>query len=738
MLFDFLYKSTMYQYLTRKNTLHYNKELFMQDPFVKPVDEYVRKLNPLGDYVHDCRLYLELMTGASEEEVRGFISKALRPGGVFEFKDPKVEYLERNEFGDRELKEGTLKQYIDESIAAGDIIAPTFTTYINTKKKKSLLAKYIDGNIALRNKAKKAMFVAKANKDAQLYTFKKSEQTNRKLKNNAVSGAHVTPSTPLFNKTAHSTLTSVCRSTSGYGNADNEKLLSGNRHYRDWRTVNNNIISIVGHTDYDALIGVIQKYNLVIPSIEQALACVKYSTDLYFRNDLWIQKIRSTIEKLNGFQRAAFVYTGDLYQVLLLNESFMRAFITRLSNKIKGVCPSAQKVIENAPDAYVNLAHQICEEEARGIGKDYSKVRKPEDIDTLALTILNAQQTVQEYADFIKVIMVSDNIPASVGYFPESIRRAAVLSDTDSTIFTVQDWVIWYEGELNFSERAIAMQATMTFIASSAIVHILATMSANMGVDKEYMFRIAMKSEFRFDVFVPTQLGKHYYAGIGCQEGNILDPSDLEIKGVHLKNSNINKEIISRSKDMMVDIMDTVKAGKKISIMKYLKIVAEIEREIMDSLLRGESKYIRFGSIKEKESYTKEEEESPYQNHNFWMEVWSQSYGEVAPPPYGTVKISLTTDNTRKTRAWIESFKDRELAERLSRYMVKNEKMFISTFHLPAPILQAVGIPEEVKQVIDFRKLVSELCKSFYLVLETLGFYTNDDKITRLVSDYYS
>ena len=120
------------------------------------------------------------------------------------------------------------------------------------------------------------------------------------------------------------------------------------------------------------------------------------------------------------------------------------------------------------------------------------------------------------------------------------------------------------------------------------------------------------------------------------------------------------------------------------------------------------------------------------------MEVWSPAYGGVAPPPYGTVKISLTTDNARKTKAWIASFADRALAERLTNYLIRTEKTCLPTFHLPAPVLQATGIPAEVKEVIDFRKVVGELCKSFYLVLETLGFYTNDDKVKRLVSDYYA
>ena len=47
-----------------------------------------------------------------------------------------------------------------------------------------------------------------------------------------------------------------------------------------------------------------------------------------------------------------------------------------------------------------------------------------------------------------------------------------------------------------------------------------------------------MKNEYKFDVFVPTQVAKHYYASIGCQEGNLYKAQEPEIKGVHLKSSN--------------------------------------------------------------------------------------------------------------------------------------------------------------------------------------------------------
>ena len=109
-------------------------------------------------------------------------------------------------------------------------------------------------------------------------------------------------------------------------------------------------------------------------------------------------------------------------------------------------------------------------------------------------------------------------------YFPDSIRRSAITSDTDSTIFTVQDWVIWHKGKVEFSEGATALATSVViYLHRKTITHVLARMSANFGIETERIHQIAMKNEFKFDVFVPTQVAKHYYALISCQEGNVFD-----------------------------------------------------------------------------------------------------------------------------------------------------------------------------------------------------------------------
>lgn len=148
------------------------------NPFVLEKNEYRRDLNFLKQYVEDVAKFLSTMTGDPIDTCVDFVKKGLKPGGVFEFKDPKITYLERVNYEDRVEKEGTLLTYLTESIQNKELIAPTLTTYVNPEEKQSLLVEFVDENVAIRGKAKKAMFAAKMAGNVDLELFKNSEQSN--------------------------------------------------------------------------------------------------------------------------------------------------------------------------------------------------------------------------------------------------------------------------------------------------------------------------------------------------------------------------------------------------------------------------------------------------------------------------------------------------------------------------------------------------------------------------------
>lgn len=707
------------------------------NPFVRPVKQYKRNFSPVKHMVEDAARYLSIMTGDDYQKTYAYVKEnVLNPKGKFAVKDPGVSYFQRMPNGDREKKQAPILGFIKEVISSNEILSPSWVGYVHPSIEQSIISLDTEEKIRLRSVAKKAMFAAEG-RDPYVYALKKIEQGARKTSNNAYSGATCTPSTPLFNRSAHTSLTSTCRSTSASGNANNEKLIAGNRHYRNYTITLNNIISIINHTDYAELQQVIDIYGIHLPSVDDMMECILYSTRLYWRNSKYEAKLRDLAEHMTPIQRAAFVYTGDLYHIKKHNQSLMRDFIDKLSTQASGLTDDPWPILKKANDEYVNLSHQICTEIMRGNAKDYNLITHEQRC-IVASTQIHIANTVTEFGPFIKAFFRSDNVPASVSYFPDSIRRVAVTSDTDSTIFTAQDWVIWFMGDIDFSPKGISVQAAITFLAANTIIHVLAMMSANLNVEEKNMFRIAMKSEYRFDVFVPTEIGKTYYATIGSQEGNIKAEPEREVKGVQLKSSNAPEQLNKLAGKMMNDIMDTVLAKQKISILKILTEIADIERMVMASIRQGESTYLRRGGIKSPESYSAGPEESNYQNHTLWEIIFAPKYGRITPPPYNTAKISLTTLDHKQLAKWIETMPDRELAQRAAAYFARKGKTEFTTFHAPVEVLRSIGVPAEIEMIINYRKIVGELMNSFRLVLGSLGFdmfWSGDNPA--LISDTY-
>jgi hypothetical protein len=447
------------------------------------------------------------------------------------------------------------------------------------------------------------------------------------------------------------------------------------------------------------------------------------------------------VGQLTDIQRAAVLYTGDLYSLSLYNGDMVRKFILKLATKVHSL-PSGEDpeaIMKNSPEDYVNLAKQICAEETRGL-EHINDIKGTYKYERVAATAKNICDVILEYKDFIRCFFVTSNLPPSLAHLPSMVREVAITSDTDSTIFTVERWVVWTNGKLGFSDHDNSVAAVMIFLASQAITHILAIMSANFGVVTERIHQVAMKNEFKFDVFVATQMTKHYYATISCQEGNVFLNRKTEIKGVHMKSSTAPKHINKRAKEMMEEIMDTIIKGDKIKLSHYLLEVANMEKQVRDEITAGEVMYFRRANIKQPESYTKSETESPYTNYTFWTDVFQEKYGVCPPPPYDGIRIALTTDTPVKMNEYLKKIEDRALADRMVNWMTRHNKLYIGSIILSREVISLNGgIPKEIMDAMDIRGMMYNICTVFYHILETLGVYSpkKGNNLPVLISDYY-
>lgn len=709
------------------------------NPFVHDVDHYKRDLNIIGHYMRDQVAHLRLKTGIGREEAIAFVKSKLAPGGEFELKDPNVSYLERDfTTGDRSEGNLTFSQYLGEIIEQEDIVAPTFTTYLAAKVRVSPLATFQEKNVINRGKAKKAMFEAEMTlgEDSYMYKFKKSEQTGKKMSNNSVSGAHVNAHNPLFNKTAHSTLTSICRQTAAYGNANNERFLAGNRHYWCYDVIQNNIISIINNSNLKKVEEVMEKYGLHYPTADEVFKTIQRSKHLYHPNSAGENRILDTLHRMTPVQLAAYQYTGDMYHLRVFNEDFVRGFMRELIQFIDEPDPTPKQTIKSVPEEYLILAQQICVEFMRGNKVKDVEEKMPKEYGQLAATCRNVNRVMAKYADVIRTFWATDNLPASIAVFPDSLRRVVLVSDTDSTIYTVQDWVEWYCGEVCFTLEANAVSAAMTFLVSMTVIHILAKMSANVGVEKRRLFQIAMKNEYKFDVFVLTSIGKHYYAQISTQEGNVYKKPKREVKGVNLKASNVPKEVTLKARDMMDSIMDAIISGQGVSVLSKLTEVANYERSILGSIKGGEFKYLKLSTVKVAEAYKQKELNTNFMNYILWNEVFALKYGAIAAPPYKAITVSVELDTKTKMNEWIASM-DETLGKAMRKWLTDNNKATMTTMLLPMDLVQQQGIPDEIMRVINTRKIIQKATAIFYLILETLGVYVDHSDLIHLAMDYY-
>ena len=111
-----------------------------------------------------------------------------------------------------------------------------------------------------------------------------------------------------------------------------------------------------------------------------------------------------------------------------------------------------------------------------------------------------------------------------------------------------------------------------------------------------------------------------------------------------------------------------------------------------------------------------------------WEEAFEPKYGKVAPPPFRSIKIPLNIANKTDIINWRKSIEDNELAERLGAFLLKYNKTDTKLICLPIDYVQSNGIPIEIRQIISIERLLNNVAKGAYLLLESLGFIRLPDQ----------
>lgn len=706
----------------------------MENHFLKEPGEYSRDLNVIKHYMRDAATYLSLRTGKPFDVCEKYVQSKTAPGGELGLSDTPCMVLTKHKPGERTKEIIPFSDYLKDIVNNDRTISPSGVVYINKDEKSSVLADFIGENIRRRGVSKKEMFLAGQAGDTETESYKDNEQTSFKISNNSLSGAHASTGTILFNKSAHSSLTSTCRIATSYGNACNEKFLYGNRHYWCPDIAKANIISVINSTDYSLLQQAMDVYNIHYPTPEEVLDCVKYSTDLYWRNQPELDDILVTCKALSPIQRAAFVYSGDIYHLAKHNDTLVRTFIDKLSQKATVSCDNPETYIDSMDDDLKAFIGLLCQQELKGSTIKDVKTENPDAYGVIGSTVAYILSVLDEYKLLIKALWSTNTLPASVAHIRSSVRRGVVTSDTDSTIFTVQDWTRWFVGKIDFSEKSNNVAYAMVYLSTQVIAHALAQTSAGMGVRERDLPILSMKNEFMFPVFVLTSMAKHYFAYISAREGNVFSELDTEIKGVYLKDSTCPPHVMKDFKETLKWVMDEVMNKGEVSVIEVMQHIAQIEEQIKESVYKGDSFYLKNTQVKDPSAYANPNV-SPYVHYTLWEAVFAPKYGHAPEPPYAAISVSVNLKNKTQINAWLETVSDTGIKQRMLQWMSDYKKKGLTTIYLPEPIVSVTGLPEEIIKAMSLRKLIYSTVKQYYFLLESLGIFMTNDNLTRLVSD---
>lgn len=687
--------------------------------------DYTVDLSPTTEYFRQTSELFSKLYNIPLAEAKLLVKNGIRKHKP---KNPTVRFRQKQENGDMEEESDTLLGYIKRSLDEGEVIAPSFTTYVHPSKERSIHSKYLNRNIVARKKDKHMAFKHEQAGNMAKYTFFNTMQKIRKIYNNSLSGGYASKSTILNNPSAHYTLTSMTRSVASIGNMTSESMVAGNKYFKDPEVTFNYITALLANVDRKLIGEVIEQFNIHKPNAQEVFDSLFYSFKHYWRNVSVENKLLKVLKGLDYIDLAAILYCNDFWHFKEHNDMLTKVMFSEFSKKIADGSKEPIQDILNAPEGIDILAKQICMEEIRGKDVNYEDLGVDHPIvKMLGATCKNISNVMVKYNLIFKAFYTTKVMPTSVAYIRDMFRDTIVLSDTDSTCAAYDKWVEWYfEGKNRFDAPGVAIASVIMTINTQVIDHHLKIFARNMNIEQDAVELLKMKNEFYWPVFVSTNVSKHYFADTAIQEGNVYKSTKLELKGVHLIASSINPDLAKEIHNIMSDISEKIKSGKNVDLEYYLKYTADKEREIIKSIEDQSVDVFKYETIKAADSYKNEGTESPYKNHTLWENVFSPKYGTAGKPAYRVIKIPLTLKNKTKLKEFYDNIKDDHIRTGIQSFLAgKNE---FKTFRAPVSIVSGEsGIPEEFRPFINKHKIVEDNLKAMYMVLEAIGFYRKND-----------
>lgn len=700
------------------------KTIFEND-IVKP------KIDPFKYYKDYMAVYIKRMHDIESTEISTVLTKA---GEKSEIKNPIVSIYQKKDNLDTKPGKIDLLSYLKSINDNDEIVAGTLTTF--TKKFPSMHTGFIDKNLKLRKVDKKIALEAEVKGEEGKAKFYTGRQTFRKLNNNSLSGAYSSPGTVFLNRSGHSTLTSTTRIVASTGNALSESMIGGTRIYASEVEAMEHMLVLISDLDMENIRRTVKKYNLAIPTVANVRQVLKHTLELYMKDAVSPDsRIYKFINTLTDMERCAVVYVNDFYHIREFNKKFVKDWLKSSTKQTAVPNINHLALMNNAPEWLTNLVHIICMDVIKGKYIVYDELKGTKLLEHLGSTAYHVGKAFLYLQDLIKTFFLTDIPPINVIDMKETTRRVIVLSDTDSTCATYEDWGDFVYGREAINTRKIAIGGSVTTLLAESLGHYIKVITRTMNIVPDYEGLLQMKSEFVWTSFNLSTLGKHYFADTIYKEGNVFKESKSERKGVHLLNNNIPGRYRNIGHRLQDEIMLKLSHGEELNVEEYILKGAAIEQYVFDRVAKGDRDLFKMSMVKTAESYTHKGAAGPFIKHILWESVFEDKYPTGLKENYYVYNLPVISKSKTDWENHLNRIEDPDFKERHINFMKKYKKDKIGTYAVPVVAVEQYGIPIEIYNSLDLHRLLNTILKGVYITLEAVGIRRHNNMF---ISDVYA
>lgn len=649
-----------------------------------------------------------------------------------------------------------------------DLMTPSGSVYKQQSKKLGTIIEMIQKFLAKRSKEKKLMLKAKAagNKTEQLLHY--YAQTLVKIFVNALPGNFGSAYSIFFDKGNYNAITSAGRALIGFAYSEIEAVLGGNFMWLSIDGLKNHIVTqLYAGIDESKVELVMNKFHLKRVTKEDLYSFYKKELSIY-NHYTWYEdkkvngktiehaayighkegdyaKVMEMVNLLNDTQVQYFYYFENLRHIIMENDAEFRTRFQNMFNydiikQDDSVNPDELFKIDGALVNMVNVAFSKYLQSGDSKVQVYDfPSKRPE----LAKRFINIARHVENYLkdmdDLFDVFIYTKICRPNVQDQPLLYRNSTVVSDTDSTIFTVKDWVEWYTGSVySIDETAYHIAMLMIYWITKAVGHALVKYSEAGGARGEFTETMLMKNEFLYPVMIQADVKKHYAGIITVQEGVVLPKGDIDIKGGQFRGSSIPKvatEFAEKfiSEDILTSDEGVYKNGR-VDGHRLVEKVREFELQIYNDLKEGKTEWYKSLAIKTKDKYAKPMS-SPYYYYLAWQAIFAPKYGDMMIP----LKTPAVPINPPTETYWDWLIKkDEALARRWMDFLNGSTDGIKHRWPSYMPVITFKGkVPEELIPLIMTKDIIHHAVKPCHLILRQLPINCGCDGDKNLFSEIY-